>query len=156
MLSAVVFGIGNPLRGDDAFGWRVADGLVAHPGVEVVACIQLMPEHTDVIRQARRVVFVDIDQRLAPGASRFLFIRPVTARPGALGHHLGPAELLGFTRLYFGGASPVAWLAGVGGQELELGQRLSAEVAPAVTRVTAQLNRALEHWITQDRPRPDR
>lgn len=150
MLSAVVFGIGNPLRADDAFGWRVADGLVTYPGIEIVSCIQLTPEHTDLVRQTRRVLFVDIDQRLAPGASRFLFIRPVDARPGALGHHLGPAELLGFSRLYFGGTPPVAWLAGVGGQDLELGERLSAEVAPAVTRVTGQINRVLEHWVNRD------
>ncbi len=150
MLSAVVLGIGNPLRGDDGFGWQVVDRLTARAGVELATCVQLTPELTDLVRQTRRVVFVDIDQRLAPGASRFRFLRPVDARPGAIGHHLGPAELLGFTRAYFGTTPERAWLAGTGGLNLEVGETLTDVVAAQVARVGLRLERALSYWIARD------
>jgi hydrogenase maturation protease len=152
MLNAVIIGIGNPLRGDDAFGWRVLERLPERPGVEFLTCIQLTPELTDLARQAQRVVFVDLDQRLAPGVSRFLFLRPVVARPGAIGHHLDPAELLGLTRAYFGVAPMRAWLAGAGGAQLELGQAMSSMMAPAVERVAAQVERALAFWLRREAP----
>lgn len=150
MLSALVFGIGNSLRRDDGFGWAVVEALTARPGVETLTCVQLTPEYTDLVRNARRVLFVDLDQRLAPGVSRFSFVRAVQARPGALVHHLEPAELLGLTQAYFGAAPTRAWLAGVGGLDLELGEGLSDVVEPAVERVAAQIERALSHWNRSD------
>ncbi|MBL8097180.1 MAG: hydrogenase maturation protease [Anaerolineales bacterium] len=138
------------MRGDDGLGWQVVDRLAARPGVEAVTCIQLVPEHTDLVRQARRVLFVDIDQRLAPGVSRFVFVRPVESRPGAIGHQLGPAELLGFTRLYFGTAPSAAWLSGTGGLDLDVGERLTDLVAAAVPGITAQIERMLTYWAQCD------
>jgi hydrogenase maturation protease len=150
MLSALIFGIGNSLRRDDGFGWRVVEALAPSDGVETVTCIQLTPEYTDLVRLSRRVLFVDLDQRLTPGVSRFVFVRPVQARPGALVHHLEPAELLGLTRTFFGVVPGAAWLAGAGGQDLELGEGLSAAVEPAVARVVGQIQRALARWIQLD------
>ncbi len=150
MLSALVFGIGNSLRRDDGFGWAVVDALAPRPGIETLQCIQLTPEYTDLVRAARRVLFVDLDQRLAPGVSRFSFVRAVQARPGALVHHLEPAELLGLTQTYFGAAPARAWLVGVGGQDLELGEGLSDVVAPSVERVVNQIERALSFWSRVD------
>lgn len=150
MLSALVFGIGNSLRRDDGFGWAVVDALTPRPGVETLTCIQLTPEYTDLVREARRVLFVDLDQRLAPGVSRFSFVRAVQARPGALVHHLEPAELLGLTQTYFSVAPSRAWLVGMGGHDLELGEGLSDIVAPRVAGVVAQIERALSFWCGAD------
>lgn len=150
MWSALVFGIGNSLRRDDGFGWSVVEALRPRSGIETLTCIQLTPEYTDLVREARRVLFVDLDQRLAPGVSRFSFVRAVQARPGALVHHLEPAELLGLTRTYFGAAPTRAWLVGVGGQDLALGEGLSDVVAPAVARVVDQIERALTVWSLSD------
>ena len=58
----LIIGYGNPLRGDDGVGWRVAEaaGTALPEGAATVLAVhQLTPELSAPISRAGRVVFVD-------------------------------------------------------------------------------------------------
>jgi hydrogenase maturation protease len=122
-MDALVIGYGNPLRGDDGAGPRVADAVAAwnRPGVRTITVHQLTPELADVIATARRVVFVDAEvgtvrvgvNRLEVCDSAYMFV------------HVGnPAWLMGLTRAVYGRCPP-AWLVTVPGTAFGFGERLS-------------------------------
>lgn len=129
----LVVGFGNPLRSDDGLGSVVATDVGRRLDVDVLTPQQLLPEHTDVLRRARSVVFVDASTGVdAPGHVTCTVLQPA-GRPG-LGHVITPADLLGLTRLAYGTA-PTAWLITVAGERFEFGTQLSPAVLAAVPTV---------------------
>ena len=57
--ASLVIGIGNPLRGDDGIGWRLAARLPAQPGLAVRCRQQLTPELAADLAAVQRVLFLD-------------------------------------------------------------------------------------------------
>jgi hydrogenase maturation protease len=129
---ALIVGIGNSLRGDDAAG-LLAAGRLAGCGFEAVAAHQLTPELAPRIAAARRVVFLDAHASLAPGEVSVARIEPAAARPGPFEHFSGPAGLLRLAREAYG-AAPEAWLVCIGGRDFGLGEPLSADARRGVRR----------------------
>jgi hydrogenase maturation protease len=126
----LVVGYGSDLRGDDAAGRRVAEGVgsLGLTGVRVLSLHQLAPEVAAEVTGCRLVVFVDADPAatgvridpLEPGAS-----------DSATTHQADPAAVLDLAaRLY--GARPRAVLVRVPATSFELGADLSAVAAAAV------------------------
>ena len=75
MPSIVVIGYGNPLRGDDAIGWKAAEALrdvyEDDTAVEVFASHQLNPEMAESVAEAGMVIFIDaVADTLLPGTLR--------------------------------------------------------------------------------------
>jgi len=110
----LVIGIGNPLRGDDGVGWRLARlARRIRPAPRVRLVPQLTPELALELATARRVLFVDAwipPREIAiPGPQ----LRRLAASGGevgvAAGHGLDPGDLLALAAL-FGDAPPPAWL----------------------------------------------
>jgi Ni,Fe-hydrogenase maturation factor len=83
----LVIGLGNPWRGDDGVGWRLA---AAAGG----CCVrQLTPDLAEKLVEPSRVLF--IDGWLAPGGARRPRLRPLLPAGGGGGSHgLAPALLL--------------------------------------------------------------
>lgn len=65
--SSLVIGIGNPLRGDDGIGWRLAAQLPVGSGLVVRCCQQLTPELAADLALVERVLFLDAWLEPAPG-----------------------------------------------------------------------------------------
>ena len=57
--ASLVIGIGNPLRGDDGIGWRLAAGLAARPGLAVRCQQQLTPELAAELAAVERLLLLD-------------------------------------------------------------------------------------------------
>ena len=57
--ASLVIGIGNPLRGDDGIGWRLAAQLPAGSGLGVRCRQQLTPELAEELAAVERVLFLD-------------------------------------------------------------------------------------------------
>src|SRR4051794_25887596 len=104
MTRILVIGYGNPLRGDDGVGWRVAE-VIAERRAEQVAVRtgqQLVPEWAIDLHDADTAYFVDASigvdtpelEPVAPDA----VARPIDS------HELEPAQLLLLTRLVYGRA----------------------------------------------------
>lgn len=140
-LRALVIGYGNPLRGDDALGSRVADALAAIPAIaddpfiRVETVHQLTPELAESIADAEIVIFIDASAPspdLAPGTLRCGEIDPASQSHEALGHHLTPAQALAYASRVFG-ANPKGYMASVTAESFDYGAALSPAVDAAIT-----------------------
>jgi hydrogenase maturation protease len=136
----VIFGYGNPLRGDDGFGWRTAERLRAEirsPEVEVMALHQLTPELMEPISCAELAIFIDAS---VPQSVR---------RPGggsAFTHHLTPQMLVEGARSLYGRAAEPLLLT-TEGENFELGEELSPAVEAAVEQTLAKVRAILQRDV---------
>jgi hydrogenase maturation protease len=129
----LVIGYGNPLRGDDGFGYRAAERI---PGA--IAVHQLTPELMDPISQADRVVFLDATAGGVPGEIRRRRVEPSTSG-GAFTHHSTPEGLLAGAKALYG-CAPEAILITVCGARFDLSQTLSPEVESALQQILSELS----------------
>jgi hydrogenase maturation protease len=132
---ALLIGYGNPLRGDDAIGWHVADAVRAHPRgstVRVISAFQLTPELAEDVAGAARVVFVDAACD-APAGSVTASALALHGEPavGHTQHQCHPATLLGLARSVYGTGPAAAWLLTIGASEFPCAERLSPAVRDA-------------------------
>lgn len=150
----LVIGFGNPLRRDDGLGAVVANEVGHRLDVAVLAPQQLLPEHTDIVRRALSVVFVDASIGVEPpGSVTCTAIEP--AEYPAYGHVIAPADLLCLTRMAFGWV-PKAWLITVAGASFEFGTQLSPAVLAAVPKVIERVETILTQPVAPDWSAPMR
>jgi hydrogenase maturation protease len=123
----LILGYGNPLRGDDAMGPAAAERLGG------IAVHQLTPELAERIAAADTVIFLDADATLPPGE---IAVKAVEPADTTLDHHATPAGLLRLARMVYG-AAPRAWLIGMGGEDFDLREGLSAAAERAIERAVA-------------------
>lgn len=138
MAGLLIIGWGNPLRGDDAFGWLAAERLRERlPGTEVLPVHQLTPELMEPVGRASRVIFIDASAEGEPGQ---LACRDVVPSPDAeaFTHHATPAGLLAGALALYGNAPP-AVLYSVRAESFEFGERLGAGVARALDEVVERI-----------------
>jgi hydrogenase maturation protease len=130
----LIIGYGNPLRGDDAFGYRAAERI---PGA--IAVHQLTPELMDPIARADRVLFLDATTEGAPGEIRRRQVLPAAEGAASLTHHSTPESLLaGAQSLY--GRAPEAELITVTAATFALSETLSPEVEKALDSLLLELS----------------
>ncbi|HYL46005.1 MAG TPA: hydrogenase maturation protease [Candidatus Limnocylindrales bacterium] len=142
--SSLVIAFGNPLRGDDAVAWRVADALILRrrsPDQEIITCSQLLPELAEKISRAAIVCFLDAACSGPPGEWSCITLEEACELP-ALGHSLSPAALLALSRSLYGEVPP-AFLFTVSGASFDLGAGLSDRVAAAVPGVVSAIENQL-------------
>ncbi|KAA6185887.1 hydrogenase maturation protease [Thiohalocapsa marina] len=144
----LVFGIGNPSRGDDAIGPLLVERLAAlkdirRPDgqgltdVDLLTDFQLQPEHALDLRGRRRVFLVDASQD--PSAPWTLEALMPQNGLSCSTHSTTPGGLLAvYSRLY--GRPPSTWLLAVQGEGFALGAGLT-------TVAQANLNAALQHLL---------
>jgi hydrogenase maturation protease len=133
----LVLGYGNALRGDDAVGWHAVARLAGDPrlgGVRVSWQHQLTPELAHEFGVASLVVLVDAEAGARPGAVVVRRLAPGAVNAQAFSHHVTPESLLALAGVLYG-ASPDAWVVGVGIAQLDLGEGLSPPVEAAIPAV---------------------
>jgi hydrogenase maturation protease len=144
----LVFGYGNPGRGDDALGPMCVERLRgdAAGAPELLTDFQLQPEHALDLRGRSRVLFVDASStcaepcevlRLAPAPEASVFT-----------HALAPGALLAVFERIEGCAPPPSWMLAIRGYTFELGEPLSAR---AVANLEAAIGCA-RAWLATSRP----
>lgn len=145
MTHLLIIGYGNPLRGDDGLGWRVAERLALEwPEAETLTCQQLTPELAEPISRARRVAFVDAAADGPPGAISQRRVEPDASAPASFTHHVNPGVLLALSEKLFG-HRPEAALFSVAGASFDFGQTLS----PAVEAALPELLQRVRAWTAQ-------
>jgi hydrogenase maturation protease len=137
MRDALVIGYGNPLRGDDAFGWHAAHRLVEltdHESTHVLAVHQLTPELAESASEAELVIFIDASHQGEPGTWRCEEIRPDVRLANSLAHHFTPASLLAYASIIFH-VSPRAQLIAFSAVSFECGEALTPRAEAALAEV---------------------
>ena len=154
-LSVVLFGYGNPSRGDDALGPQLLDRAVAwlreHPDLRVtpVADFQLQIEHAEDLRGQDLALFLDADAACPPPFA-FRRVHP-TLDSSYTTHELSPGAVLHVYERITGAPALPAFVLGIRGAAFELGEPLSvpaeAHLAAAWGLLEALLGAAsLEAW----------
>jgi hydrogenase maturation protease len=132
-MKLLVIGYGNPLRGDDGFGYRAAERIAG-----AIAVHQLTPELMDPIGRVDRVVFLDASAEGVPGEIRRRTLEPAPAG-AAFTHHAAPESLVaGAMALY--GRAPAAEIITASGQEFGFSEGLSPAVSAALEAIVAELS----------------
>lgn len=124
-MNVVVFGVGNPSRGDDALGPRLMAELeaVARPGVRLVEDFQLQVEHALDLDGAALALFIDAGTG-TPAPFTFAEIQP-RASHAVSSHALDPAAVLQVFRDVRQTPPPPAFVLCVRGESFGLGAPLS-------------------------------
>ena len=143
----VLFGFGNPSRGDDALGplllERAEAWLTARPDltVETVADFQLQIEHALDLQDKDLALFLDADAGCRPP---FVLRRVLPAQEASFStHELSPEAVLQVGREVSGREPPPAYILSVRGERFELGESLSAAAARHLDEAWALLQQLL-------------
>jgi hydrogenase maturation protease len=144
----LIFGWGNPSRGDDALGPLFVEHFTAlaasHPEWGEVDCLtdfQLQVEHALDLQGRSRVLFVDASIKAAAPCT----LEPISAAKDAsfTTHAMSPQSVLLVYAEIEDSAPPPAWLLAIRGEHFELGEELSND---ARDHLTAALELAVR-WI---------
>jgi len=141
--ATLILGLGNPLRGDDGVGCRVAEELARRelpPGVQVLDGSTAGLALLDLVAGWKRVVIVDAaEMGRRPG--EFVRFSPADVRLASTPdrfslHHAGLSEVLALADA-LGRALPEMAIFGVQPAALGWGERLSPAVEAALPAIIA-------------------
>lgn len=125
----LLFGYGNPGRGDDALGVLLQDAIAALqlPGVECQTDMQLQVEHITDLEGREHVLFIDADVSCAEP----YVLETLTAQQDGsyTSHAMSPAAVLHAFRQVYGKDAPPAYLLRIRGHAFELGDELTEQAA---------------------------
>lgn len=122
----LLFGFGNPSRGDDAVGPLLIDCLqhhVDHQQVDLLTDFQLQVEHVLDLQHRQLVIFADaaVDQ------SEPFLLTPLEARQdnSYSSHAMSPQALLLVYQNVTGYSPPPSYLLSIAAESFELGENVS-------------------------------
>ena len=139
----LIFGWGNPSRGDDALGPLFVEHFTAltalHPEwgeLEFLTDFQLQVEHALDLQGRRRVLFVDASLDATPPCS---LVRIEAERDASFTTHaMSPQAVLKVYADIDEGEAPPCWLLAIRGERFELGEPLT-EAAQQSLQAALQL-----------------
>jgi len=124
--SILIFGYGNPGRGDDALGPELVAAIEAMhlPDVECLSDMQLQVEHVTDLTGRDKIIFVDAD--VSSQAPYQLETISAEKDDSYTSHAMTPQALLHAYDRVYRRASPPARTLHIRGYQFELGQTLSS------------------------------
>ncbi len=144
----LVFGWGNPSRGDDALGPLLVERIEALrlPDVECLTDFQLQVEHALDLHGRRRILFVDAS---VDAAAPFSASRIDPAKDASFTTHaMTPQAVLQVYRDLEDEDPPPTWLLAIRGESFELGQAPSAAAQGNLAAAVAWTR----HWLSGRQP----
>lgn len=122
-MKALVICCGNPIRSDDAVGWRIADKIsekVPREEVEVIKVHQIVPELAEEAAGADFLVLVDS----SISGTEMTALQPKRSDLSRSTHAFSPQDLLNMIVETYG-RCPRAFLIGVRGRNFSIGSTIS-------------------------------
>ncbi len=141
---ALIIGFGSGIRGDDAFGPRVAEVLELRvpQSVKVQTCQGLTPDLALDIAETDMVVFIDCALGEKPGEIRHEVIKALNDMSLSMVHFLSPAALMTWCETLYD-KRPVGHIFSVTGESYEISDTLRPCVEEAVDVVARSVLRLL-------------
>jgi hydrogenase maturation protease len=138
----LVIGYGNPLRGDDAIGQKIAQIMAERlQDIQVKTVHQLTPELVADISQAQLVIFIDAGIGNTPGTLTQESVK-AEADTGAFTHNVTPDSLLRAAQTLYG-KKPSGLLISIAGASFDY----STELSPQLDRILLELADRVEEII---------
>lgn len=145
-MTQLLFGYGNPGRGDDALGPLLIERIEQYrlDGTTCLTDMQLLIEHAADLAGFERILFIDADMSCA---EPFEFSSVQAAHDGSYtSHALTPAALLFIYQQAYRRTAPTAFLLRIRGYTFELGNPLSARAQHNLEAAVAKVRQWLmEH-----------
>jgi len=139
MAKLLLFGYGNPGRGDDALGPELIT-RIAQLNLENVECqddMQLQVEHVTDLAACRQVLFIDADISCA---EPFDFSEISAVKDDSYtSHAMSPTALLHAYSQVYGKDAPPAFLLRIRGYDFELGDPLTGKASANLERATEKV-----------------
>ncbi len=139
-MKLLLFGFGNPGRGDDALGPMLV-GQLEQLEFENVVCqvdMQLQVEHVADLAECDRVVFVDADMSCA---EPFELTEIVAAKDESYtSHAMSPSALVHAYQQVYGSVAPRAQVLRIRGYRFALGDMLSDRAAENLRAAVGYMN----------------
>lgn len=162
----LIFGYGNPSRGDDALGPLLIDRLeqsltpqlqTAAGGIECLTDFQLQIEHALDLVGRRLVLFVDAHVDCPP-PWQFTALQPETGMSYST-HAISPASVLRVYGDIHDEAPPPAFMLAISGSRFALGEPLSRAAEDNLSAALVLVNDLCRHprpddWLTRTQPQP--
>lgn len=154
MVKLLLFGYGNPGRGDDALGPELI-GRIAQLHLADVECqndMQLQVEHVTDLAACKRVLFIDADISCAEPFD--LSEISAVKDDSYTSHAMSPTALLHAYGQVYGKDAPPAFLLRIRGYDFELGDLLTVKASAnleAATKLVVELCTAVNPLIWQER-----
>ncbi|WP_293006285.1 hydrogenase maturation protease [Nitrosomonas sp.] len=141
----LLFGYGNPGRGDDALGPLLIEQIdqLRLTNAQCLIDMQLLIEHTIDLLEFDQIVFIDADMSCA---EPYEFL-PIHAEKDAsyTSHALTPAALLFTYQQIYQRTAPTSFLLRIRGYQFKLGEKLSIQ---AKANLQAAISK-IQHWHSQ-------
>jgi len=137
MAKLLLFGYGNPGRGDDGLGTALIEHIEKLNYADVVCQndMQLQVEHVTDLSGCERVVFIDADMSCS---EPFEYAEIFAEKDGSYSSHaMNPSALLHAYSQVYGKNPPPAFVLRIRGYEFELGDAMS-------TKATHNLDAAIK------------
>lgn len=139
MVKLLLFGYGNPGRGDDALGPELI-GRIAQLHLADVECqndMQLQVEHVTDLAACKRVLFIDADMSCT---EPFDFSEIGAVKDDSYtSHAMSPTALLHAYSQVYGKDAPPAFLLRIRGYDFELGDPLTGKASANLERATEKV-----------------
>lgn len=153
MREVLVLGYGNPLRGDDAFGWYVA-GILENEyqnddRVRVIPCHQLTPDLAETMSHYGTVVFIDASCEQIDETVRCVQVAPETCG-ATFTHHVTPTALLVTCEVLYG-ILPKAFVVSMTGQSFGLGEEMTPHMRSGIPDVLIKVREIVDAAWTGER-----
>ena len=128
MAKNIIIGIGNPLRGDDAFGFEVVNQFNEKnnqdPEIDCFHVQQLGLELLPYFEDCELLIFVDASIKLEEGILKKEIMEPGTFKENPVSHFFDPETLLSSTYALYG-RHPKTILITVGARDFEIREGLT-------------------------------
>lgn len=145
----LLFGYGNPDRGDDGAAFHIfmalleaagktgedifsADVISLYESIDLIFNFQLLPEYSEIIAKYAKVVFIDAHTSEIAGEMKLQSLEP-DFQHSPFTHHFSPSSCLAVAKSLVGDA-PQAWLLSIRGYEFGFNRTLSDKTALLVKR----------------------
>lgn len=142
----LVFGWGNPSRGDDALGPLFVERVEALglPGVDCLTDFQLQVEHALDLQDRQRILFVDAS---VDAAAPYAVTRIGPAKDTSFTTHaMTPQSVLQVFCDLTDEEPPTTWLLAIRGRRFELGEPLTDDAATHLEQALTWLHA----WLAGD------
>jgi hydrogenase maturation protease len=137
----LIIGIGNPIRGDDALGWRVIDYLaetIDQPDIQLLQVQQLTLDLVEPISEVNKVIFIDACIGDQQGFVETQYINSDSSLDSPITHFFDPNTLLSAVQALYG-QHPEAILYTVQTRSFDFCSDLSVPVREAANLLTQQI-----------------
>lgn len=139
MLKLLVIGYGNPMREDDGIGWHLARFLEEKnedDTVHIIQSHQLMPEYSEEVSKAKKVLFIDCKEGPEVGKIDFKKIEPAyyDAENKSTFHHMSIEGILSVAGTLYK-HMPEAWVFTVESNQFGHNEWCSTEMRKFMTDI---------------------